>query len=240
MKNVYADAIKTPINFVTGLTPTTFEEVYHQFALVAIQRLSSTETRVHTRIIDRNLLFLLVHWLRCYPTYPQLSLLFGVRPKQISRHIRRFLPDLAESLKAEIRWPSLTKFDQQLSRHPAIGRFVESIDGTRQRIQRPGKRQRIYYSGKTKYHCLASIYVISNDRKLILFESGFFGSYHDSRIFNSLQVGLNNSIPPNMFILGDRGFANKPPIIIPFRKNGLPHAGITEFQRFLYNKTCYT
>ncbi|CAF4462129.1 unnamed protein product [Didymodactylos carnosus] len=140
MKNVYADAIKTPSNFVyvTGLTPTTFEEVYHQFALVAVQRLPSTETRVHTRIIDRNPLFLLVHWLRCYPTYPQLSLLFGVRPKQIGRHIRRLLPDLAESLKAEIRWPSLTKFDQQLCRHPAIGCFVGSIDGTRQRIQRPG------------------------------------------------------------------------------------------------------
>ncbi|CAF1319700.1 unnamed protein product [Didymodactylos carnosus] len=225
------------MNVESGLTPTTFEEVYHQFEHVAIQRLSSTKTRVHTRIIDGNLLFLLVHWLRCYPTYRQLSLLFGVRPKQISRYIRRFLPDLAESLKAEIRWPPLAEFDQQLCRHPEIGCFVESIDGTRYRIQRPGKRQRIYYSGKTKYHCLASIYVINNDRKLILFESGFFGSYHDSRIFSSLQVGLNNPIPPNTFILDDRGFANKPPIITPYRKNELPHAGITEFQRFLYNKT---
>ncbi|CAF4572252.1 unnamed protein product, partial [Didymodactylos carnosus] len=100
-----------------------------------------------------------------------------------------------------------------------------------------GKRQRIYYSGKTKYHCLGSIYIIGNDRKLILFQSGFFGSYHDSKIFNSLQFRMNNPVPSHTFILGDRGFANKPPIITPYRKNELQRSGITEFQRLLYNQT---
>ncbi|CAF4486107.1 unnamed protein product [Didymodactylos carnosus] len=59
MRNVYADAIATPNNFVylTGLTPTTFEEVYRQSQHVATQRLQSTKARVHIRLIDRNLLF---------------------------------------------------------------------------------------------------------------------------------------------------------------------------------------
>ncbi|CAF0932451.1 unnamed protein product [Didymodactylos carnosus] len=85
MGNVYTDAIATPKIFVylTGLTPTTFEEVYRQFQRAAAQRLQSTKARPHIRLIDRNLLFVLTHWLRCYPTYPELCILFGVNRTQI-------------------------------------------------------------------------------------------------------------------------------------------------------------
>ncbi|CAF1673712.1 unnamed protein product, partial [Didymodactylos carnosus] len=133
MKNIYAEAVTTPNNFVsvTGLTPITFEEVYQQFYAVATERLYTTSRRPHLRLVDRNLLFLIIHWLRCYPTYSQLSLLFGVSPGQISRHIRGFLPDLEQSLKSEIKWPSLIEFEQQVARHPTIGNFIGSIDDTR-------------------------------------------------------------------------------------------------------------
>ena len=44
-------------------------------------------------------------------------------------------------------------------------------------------------------------------------------------------------IPPFTYILGDRGFANKPPILTPYRRNELPHADVTSFQRWIFNAT---
>lgn len=96
-----------------------------------------------------------------------------------------------------------------------------------------GHHQRAFYSGKTRYHCLASLYVIDTNRRLIFFQAGFQGSWHDSCIFNIINL-KDKPIPPYTYILGDRGFANKPPVITPYRRNELRHADITSFQRWIF------
>lgn len=99
MRNVYAEAISTPDNFIrlTGLSPVAFNEIYVLFRSCASRRIAQKKRR-HLSLINKNLLFLLIHWLRCYPAYPSLALLFRVSPRRISYLIRRFLPDLAEAL----------------------------------------------------------------------------------------------------------------------------------------------
>jgi hypothetical protein len=99
MRNVYAEAIMTPNNFIrlTGLSPVTFDEVYALFHAIAMRRILQKK-RWHCSLVNKNLLFLLIHWLRCYPAYPSLALMFRVSPRRISYLIRRFLPDLTEAL----------------------------------------------------------------------------------------------------------------------------------------------
>lgn len=99
MHNVYAEAVLMPDNFIrlTGLSPVTFDEVYVLFQAVAMHRIAKKQRR-HFSLINKNVLFLLLYWLRCYPTYPSLALLFRVSPQRISYLIRKFLPDLAEAL----------------------------------------------------------------------------------------------------------------------------------------------
>ncbi len=53
----------------------------------------------------------------------------------------------------------------------------------------------MFYSGKTKYHCLASLYVIDTNRLLVFFSTDFQGSWHDSRIFKIMNL-KNKTIPP--------------------------------------------
>ncbi len=99
MHNIHAAAILMPDNFIrlTGLSPITFDEVFVLFKAAAMQRIAKNQRR-HFSLINKNLLFLLIHWLRCYPTYPSLALLFRVPPQRISYLIRKFLPDLGEAL----------------------------------------------------------------------------------------------------------------------------------------------
>lgn len=99
MRNVYIEAISTPDNFIrlTGLSPVTFDEIYVLFQASAIRRMAHKQRRYFS-LINKNLLFLLVYWLRCYPTYPSLALLFCTSPQRISYLIRQFLPDLADAL----------------------------------------------------------------------------------------------------------------------------------------------
>jgi hypothetical protein len=83
---------------------------------------------------------------------------------------------------------------------------------------------------------LASLYVLDTSRRLIFFSAGFQGSWHDSRIYKTVNL-KDKPIPPFTFLLGDRGFANKPPIVTPYRRNELQRADVTLFQRWIFNTT---
>ncbi len=99
-----------------------------------------------------------------------------------------------------------------------------------------GRQQRIFYSGKTKYHCLASIYIVDTNRHLIFFSAGYQGSWHDSHIFKITNI-KDKPIPPFTYILDDRGFANRSPILTPYRRNELRSTDVTRFQRWIFNVT---
>lgn len=78
--------------------------------------------------------------------------------------------------------------------------------------------------------------MIDTRRHLIYFSSGYRGSWHDSHIFRVTKL-KDKPIPPFTYILGDRGFANKPPILTPYRRNELRNADVTPFQRWIFNAT---
>ncbi|CAF1430667.1 unnamed protein product, partial [Didymodactylos carnosus] len=133
----------------------------------------------------------------------------------------------------KIQWPSLEQLSERIIYDPVLGNIAGYIDGTRHKIQRPIHRQKIYYSGKQKYHCLTSTFApLIGD---LFFKTGYFGSYHDAKLFIQAKVAEQCPIPEGSWLLGDRGFANKPPVLTPFRSNEVRRVGLTEQQRLAFN-----
>ncbi|CAF1325412.1 unnamed protein product [Didymodactylos carnosus] len=46
----------------------------------------------------------------------------------------------------------------------------------------------------------------------------YCGSYHDAKLFTQAKVAEQCTVPEGSWLLGDRGFTNKPPVLTPFRR----------------------
>lgn len=101
---------------------------------------------------------LTIVWLRHYPTQEALGYLFGVSDSSALRAIRRCLPLLEQAGQDTMRMPDPGRGRRKplpvlLHDTPALAVLVDTFE---QRVQRPKRRQRAYYSGKKKCHTLKS------------------------------------------------------------------------------------
>src|SRR5688500_10657943 len=161
---------------LTGLTLPQYEQL---FAEVAPHYAAAEETRLtrphrqrergagrkYKLSLEDRLLLALV-WLRVYPTYEVLSLLFDLDKGAVCRNLERMLTVLRQVTAVALtgppdgqrkrRWPDL------LRDFPDV---VAIIDATEQRIQRPQgpAAQKPYYSGKKKAHTLKTQVQIAPD-----------------------------------------------------------------------------
>ncbi|CAF1163269.1 unnamed protein product [Didymodactylos carnosus] len=98
--------------------------------------MTTAKQRRHKRLINRNLMLLLLVWLRQYPTSQQLSSQFSIHSRNIQRRIRRLIPILSSAI-GKIQWPSLEQLSERIIYDPVLGNIAGYIDGTRHKIQRP-------------------------------------------------------------------------------------------------------
>jgi hypothetical protein len=103
-------------------------------------------------------LLLTIAWLRHYPTQEVLGYLFGVSDSTALRAIARWLPRLEQSGRDTMRMPDpgrgrRKKLPQLLAETPGLAVVIDTFE---QRVQRPRRHQRAYYSGKKKAHTLKS------------------------------------------------------------------------------------
>jgi hypothetical protein len=101
---------------------------------------------------------LTIVWLRQYPTQEVLGYLFGVSDSSALRAIARCLPLLEAAGKDTMRMPDPGRGRRKplpalLHDTPALAVLVDTFE---QRVQRPKRRQRAYYSGKKKCHTVKS------------------------------------------------------------------------------------
>ena len=77
-------------------------------------------------------------WLRKYPTFHQLSNLFGVNVSSLHRLLHKILPYLHEYLVGKyVKWHSMNSWRQLIGTFPEWPRVVGIIDCTPFRISRP-------------------------------------------------------------------------------------------------------
>ena len=109
-------------------------------------------------LTDADQLLLTVVWLRHYPTEEVLGFLFGVSDSAARRARERLLPLLEAAGRDTMRRPDPGRgrrkdLPRLLADTPGLAVIVDTFE---QRVQRPRRRQRAYYSGKKKCHTLKS------------------------------------------------------------------------------------
>jgi hypothetical protein len=152
-------------------------------------------------------LLLTVVWLRHYPTQEVLGYLFGASDSTALRAVRRFLPLLERSGKDTMRMPGPGRGRRKalpalLADTPGLAVLVDTFE---QRVQRPRRRQRAYYSGKKKGHTLKSQVAVDE-------ESGRFvdvavsrpGPWADLKVLR--RSGLARRLPEGVGLLGDLAY----------------------------------
>ena len=177
---------------LTGLTlpqyERLFQEVAERYAVAEAVRLTRPHRqrergagRKYKLSLEDRLLLTLV-WLRVYPTYEVLSLLFDLDKGAVCRNLERMLTVLRQVTAVDLTWPA----DEQRKRRWAdlltdFPDVVAIIDATEQRIQRPTgpAEQRPYYSGKKKAHTLKTQVQIAPDGALQGVSDSVPGSVHD-------------------------------------------------------------
>jgi hypothetical protein len=235
------DALTTrPAAFLslTGLRPDQFAALYADFEpAYHARRAAATTTRRdgqprqrqagaggrYAHDLRHRLLLALV-WLKVYPTYEVLGLLFALHKRNAQLNVRDVLATL-ESLD-DFPCDRPDRGDRQpagslaavMTAFPAV-RLV--IDSKEQRIYRPGgahENQKPYYSGKKKAHTLKTQLAVAPDGLIESVSASVPGSVNDVRLLR--EDGLLGRLNPEQAAMTDKGYegADKgqaTPLVIP-------------------------
>jgi hypothetical protein len=151
---------------------------------------------------------LTIVWLRHYPTQEALGYLFGVSDSSALRAIRRCLPVLEQAGKDTMRMPDPGRGRRKalpalLRDTPAIAVLVDTFE---QRVQRPQRRQRAYYSGKKKCHTLKSqVAVDEASGRIVDIAASVPGPRADLKVLEASR--LLHRLPPWVGAIGDSAYA---------------------------------
>jgi hypothetical protein len=215
-----------PAAFVslTGLSPAAFEALGADFAPAYRRRRAAAATTRrggrprrrapgaggrYARDLRTRLLMALV-WLKAYPTYEVLGLLFGLHKRNAQLNVRDVLGAL-EGLD-EFPFdrpdrggrPPRGSLAQVMADFPAV-RLV--IDSKEQRAYRPGgghAAQKPYYSGKKKAHTLKTQLAVRPDGVIESVSPGVPGSVNDVRLLR--ETGLLGRLGEGEVGMADKGY----------------------------------
>jgi hypothetical protein len=235
----YDRLAKTPDAFLplTGLTRGEFDQLFRAFmSAAAARRAARTHTRRgHRRLVraagaghphdldPRTRLVLTLVWLRVYPSYSVLGVLFGV-DKPVAWHA---VQDVLEVLEAMPDFPferpgkGRAKLDTAgavMAEFPAVRAI---IDAKEQGFRRPGgwEDQKPFYSGKKKRHTLKSQVVCTPTGRIGAVSKTAPGRTHDLTVLR--HTGVLGDLPADAGVMTDKGYvgveadAGGRPVVIP-------------------------
>lgn len=159
------------------------------------------------KLTPRNQLLLLLIWLRLYPTYEALGVLFDLDKSNICRTLARWREALELVSQRELQWPQDWQRKRQLDEVLADFPEVQVIlDATEQPVRRPQEPQarRAYYSGKRKRHTIKTQIAIAKDGYIREVSASVPGSVHDLTLLR--QSGQMSRWEADEEVLADRGY----------------------------------
>jgi hypothetical protein len=202
---------------MTGLTLKQFNELIDTFdktyekALDADRRQRGCERKKGAgkkpRLASARLrLFFVLIYLKCYPTYDVLGILFDLDSGNCCDWIKRILPVLETTLGKKQVLPvrKIRSVEAFLSLFPDEKDLL--IDGTERRTQRSSraKTQRKHYSGKQHCHTRKNLVMANPEKKILLLSPSKAGRYHDKKLFDK-ETSFRH-IPPDRTLWLDKGF----------------------------------
>jgi hypothetical protein len=159
----------------------------------------------------RNRLLLTLVWLKVYPTYEVLGLLFSLD----KGNARRNVLDILEVLDTFDDFP-FDRPDDDPGRRPvhsveeimtAFPQVRLVIDSKEQRVQRPSgphERQKPYYSGKKRTHTLKTQLAVSPSGQIESVSPSVPGSVNDTRLLR--ESGLLGRLGEDQTGMTDKGY----------------------------------
>jgi hypothetical protein len=201
---------------LTGLTVALFDALAAEVAPALAQAQRRRRDRPGRRrapgaghpyaLADADQVLLTVVWLRHYPTQEALGLLFGTSDSAAKRAVDRCLPVLEQAGRDTMRLPDPGKAKRKglprlLADTPGLAVLVDTFE---QRVQRPRRRQRAYYSGKKKCHTLKSQVAVDEDGYVVHVADSVPGPRADLGVLDG--SGLRGRLPRGVGILGDLAY----------------------------------
>jgi len=235
----YDRLAQTPDAFLplTGLTREEFDHLFRAYTTAAAaHRAARTHTkRGHRRLVRatgaghphdldvRTRVVLTLVWLRVYPSYAVLGVLFGV-DKPVAWHA---VQDVLEVLETVPEFPfdrpgkdrtKLDTADAVMAAFPAVRAI---IDAKEQGFRRPGgwEDQKPFYSGKKKRHTVKNQVVCTPTGRIGAVSRTAPGRTHDLTVLRHTPV-LGN-LAPDAGVMTDKGYvgveadAGGRPVVIP-------------------------
>jgi hypothetical protein len=144
-----------------------------------------------SKISREDRVLLTFYYLRHYPTFENLASIFNICESYCQKIYTKTVRMLAKILKLPSRKELLTK-----------GFSTLIIDVSEQRIERPQKHQRAFYSGKKHGHTIKAQLIICALTLRILSVVTGKGRQHDFAIFKASRLLLD----PNSELLADSGY----------------------------------
>ena len=139
------------------------------------------------KIADSNKLLLKLTWLKCYPIYALLSMIFHVSGTMVCEVINVCWPILWEDYASNVSWLSTVQWRLRMEYWNQIPHAVGAIDGTYDKIDRPTViPQRPFYSGHIHFHCFHTVLIVDNIGSLCYIHSGFSGHINNALCFSNL------------------------------------------------------
>jgi hypothetical protein len=155
---------------------------------------------------NREKLFYILLYCKCYPTFDLLSVLFGFDRSCAWDWVHGLLPVLEQTLGSKQALPErkLHSIEEFLERFPEVKEVI--LDGTERPVQRPKdtEQQKEHYSGKKKRHTRKHITGSTRKKRVVLLSQAKGGKIHDKRQLE--EAGLVEYIPDAVAIEGDLGF----------------------------------
>jgi len=193
--NLYLKISKRPFIFkqLTGLEIEKFKQIMKK-----LKPLWKRQYEAKKKVLGRpyglasleNYLLCLLLYYRCYTTQLFIGFLFSLDDATISRIIRRLEPILVKIIAI--------KKQRSLS-EKEVEKLI--LDATEQRIHRPKRRQKQYYSGKKKQHTIKTEIQINGVGRIVNLSKPCPGKEHDIALRKS-----HDYLPPSSLVLADSGY----------------------------------
>lgn len=199
---------KRQFGYLTGVSPEVFVSMASRLR-PAWERLCRCKNRAGRPYgvggLEDHLLVMLILY-RCHITQDFVALLYGVDKATICRSLRRIEP-LAKRALGVKRALRVTEDEAQ----------ALLIDATEQPVQRPRRKQKCWYSGKKKRHCIKNEIVTTQTGRIVCVSKSTPGTVHDITIRRR-----GPPLPEKSHAYADSGYQgyqdDHPALDIPYKK----------------------
>jgi DDE superfamily endonuclease/Helix-turn-helix of DDE superfamily endonuclease len=203
------------VRAMTGLNLKAFKALESSFAEVYQESINKPEKerkrqqgggrKATLKMTSDKLLYILMY-LKCYPTFDLMGVLFNFDRSCAHDWVHRLLPILETTLGKKQVLPErkINSIAEFLEKFPEVKEVI--IDGTERPVQRPkdSEKQTASYSGKKKRHTRKHTTGSTRKKRVILLSKARGGKVHDKKQLDE-EAWIEN-IPDAVAIEGDLGF----------------------------------